>query len=80
MSNAVFERKFKPIDAADGGQAWDFGDTKSYDRHQVWSLVDGDNGKPYIIPGYHLVNVFGYLVTEEPWDEKRDQDLVACWF
>jgi hypothetical protein len=42
--------------------------------------VDGDNGKPYIIPGYHLVNVFGYLVTEEPWDEKRDQDLVACWF
>jgi hypothetical protein len=33
-------------------------------KGKVWTIVEYD-GKFFIISGYHLVNRFGYLVTEE---------------
>lgn len=38
--------------------------------NNVWTLVDGDNGKLYIIQGYHLVNRVNYLITDIPHNFK----------
>ena len=35
----------------------------------VWTVVEGDTGKWYIIEGYHHVNRIGYLVTTVPFEE-----------
>jgi hypothetical protein len=32
----------------------------------VWTMVEGDNGRWYIVDGYHVVNRVGYLVTDAP--------------
>ncbi|MDP2692733.1 MAG: hypothetical protein Q8O88_03795 [bacterium] len=36
-------------------------------RNRVWTLVDGDDDKQYIIAGYHLVNRQGYFITQKSW-------------
>jgi len=35
----------------------------------VWTLIDGDNGDPYILSGLHPVNRLGYLVSTAPVPE-----------
>jgi len=35
-------------------------------RRKVWTLVDGDDGEPAIVEGYHLVNRIGYFITTKP--------------
>ena len=34
---------------------------------RVWTLIEVD-GIFYISAGYHLVNRFGYFITEKPWE------------
>lgn len=36
--------------------------------NRVWTLIDGDEGGTYALPGFHIVNAFGYVVTERPWE------------
>lgn len=36
----------------------------------IWTIVDDENGDLVIVAGYHLVNRFGYIVTEKEWDEE----------
>jgi len=80
MSSWNFERIYDPIDSPDGSMVFEFKDTKPYGANNVWSLVDGDNGEPYVVPGYHVVNVFGYTVTRKPWTDQDVADgLVAKW-
>ena len=35
-------------------------------RRKVWTLVEGDDGEPAIVEGYHLVNRIGYFITAKP--------------
>jgi len=32
----------------------------------VWTLVEGDSNRWYVVDGYHLINRIGYLITEIP--------------
>ncbi len=32
----------------------------------IWTVVEGDEGKLIVIPGFHVVNRFLYILTEEP--------------
>jgi hypothetical protein len=51
---------------------------KAADERKVWSIVEGDEGQ-YLIPGFHVVNLIGYVLSQEPitdeeiasgeWDE-----------
>jgi len=43
--------------------------------HHVWTIIEGDTCDLYYVPGYHLVNRLGYLVTEEPWTEQYQPDV-----
>lgn len=36
-------------------------------RNKVWTLVDIDDNHYAIIAGYHLVDRFGYFITEKEW-------------
>lgn len=32
----------------------------------AWTIVEGDEGDLFVVPGYHHVNRFAYLITEVP--------------
>lgn len=36
-------------------------------RNKVWTIVDAEDDTQVILAGFHLVNRFGYFVTEKPW-------------
>lgn len=36
---------------------------------KVWTMVDGDSGRPLICEGFHVVNRIVYFVTEVPAEE-----------
>ena len=40
------------------------------DKHFVWTVVDGENDKLIILPGFHYVNRLGYYATDNPWEDK----------
>lgn len=40
------------------------------DNKFIWTIIEGDSGKWYISPGFHIVNRINYVVTEIPHDEK----------
>lgn len=38
----------------------------------VWTVVDtGESETLYALPGIHVVNRLGYVVTERPWPHRR---------
>lgn len=77
-SEEAFEA-FEPIEPPNGEALWDHKDTLGYDLHQVWTVVD-DGGETecwYAEPGYHIVNVMGYMVTRKPWS---DEALTFYWY
>jgi hypothetical protein len=57
------------------GREFEFVKSKLHNK-QVWTVVDGDNGEMYVLPGFHLVNRVGYFITEEVYDEKLTEILI----
>lgn len=43
---------------------------------QVWTVVDGDSGAQWALPGGHLVNRVAYIVTEKPWPHTAIDGMV----
>jgi hypothetical protein len=39
----------------------------------VWTIIEGDDGEFHAMPGVHVVNRFGYLVTERPWETGEEE-------
>lgn len=80
MNEWVFERKYNSVEAPGGSSVWRFDEIKGTDERYVWSVCDGDNGKTYLMPGYHMVNVWGYSKTEKPWTDEDDRSgLTVLW-
>lgn len=38
-------------------------------ENNIWTLINGEGSKCYLIPGFWSVNRLGYFVTEEPWTD-----------
>lgn len=76
LTEDQFFEIYKPISKKDGTLVLEKYETLDVDLHNVWTLVDGDNGGSFAIPGYHLVNRFGYVITEERWDT---DEIEAVW-
>lgn len=55
----------------------EFAEARTYPVNHVWTLVDGDDNNSYATTGFHVVNKFGYVVTEVPW---TTEDEIALWF
>jgi hypothetical protein len=45
----------------------------------VWTVVDGDDGIAWIVPGYHFVNRIGYIFMTKPYDEKALDEEEYVW-
>jgi hypothetical protein len=65
-TEAEFDLVFKPLPGPDGSDIWEHADTLKHPRTCVWSIVEID-GDLFAIPGYHVVNVIGYSVTQTQW-------------
>lgn len=76
ISEDDFDRYWEPIDSPSGSPTWEHAETLSMPLERVWSIVDGDDGGAYAIAGYHIVNVFGWLVTKRAWTDETTQ---AVW-
>ena len=79
VSEEDFENIYKPINApgSDENLVWEYEQTVDQPLDRVWSLVDGDlSDRQYALPGYHVVNAWGYTVTELPWE---DEDIEAVF-
>lgn len=87
----VFDREYKPR-TRDNGDLFAFEDVKDAPLNTVWTIVEGDepevdedatdDDEPvsagwYAIPGFHIVNVMGYVLTEKPW---TDENVQAVYF
>lgn len=75
----AFERDYRPIKSRSGDYVWSWAQVSQQrpDDNCVWSLIEGDDGGLYASPGYHVVNVVGYIVTRRGW---TDAGLDAVWY
>jgi len=72
-----FDDLFNPLEReSDGEIVRDFADVKDEDARRVWTIVDGEGGGMYALPGFHVVNRVGYVLTEKPWTDEND---VGVW-
>jgi len=67
LTEDQFEEQYQHIPAKDGGMIRSWDELKSTSIYKIWSVVDGDDGGMYAMPGIHLVNNIGYLKTRKPW-------------
>jgi hypothetical protein len=79
MATSVFERRYESTADEYGDTMRDYRYTADIDPRHVWSCMEGDNGKLYLAPGFHVVNMVGYVVTVRPWSDADLEDLVVAW-
>jgi hypothetical protein len=47
-------------------------------EERVWTAVDGDDDHSYLIPGFHIVNRFAYVVSQRPWTSEDVEVRLDC--
>lgn len=55
------------------GQELDY--VKQQPNKRIWTIVD-EEGKLYVIAGFHIINRLGYLVTNEEWSDEFETYLM----
>lgn len=81
MTEDEFDQQYETIQGPEGS---DWIDTTDYDwitqfpENQRWTVVDGDDGGQYIVPGVRYVNRVAYLVTKEAWSNE-DIEVEVDW-
>lgn len=48
---------------------------KSVEPNRIWTFADGDMCS-YVSSGWHYVNRLGYHITEIPFDENKDYQII----
>jgi hypothetical protein len=48
---------------------------KAQDNNKIWTWVQGDECD-LLVNGFAFVNRLGYYITENPWDESKDYELI----
>lgn len=88
MQYNTFLKKYKPKEnhldkfAGYGGLMFEtFGKELKFVQEQkgenIWTLIDGEGSKCYIVSGWHYVNRLGYFITENPVPENLDIQILA---
>lgn len=58
------------------GNLFTYADVKDKPLNQVWSIIDCPDDDCWIAsPGFHVVNVIGYITTTRPWTD-GDRDAI----
>jgi hypothetical protein len=53
----------------------EFAFVQAQDRQRVWTFVDGDDGKQYVLSGLGMVNRIGYLISRDPIPEGQNFEV-----
>ncbi|MGI9363366.1 MAG: hypothetical protein ACR2O7_17735 [Parasphingorhabdus sp.] len=73
------QNTLRPDAPHDGLMFETYGAEQEYVRRQaedcIWTLIETENGFA-ILSGWHVVNRFGYFVTERPWDGLKVAEIV----
>jgi hypothetical protein len=79
LDEEEFRAQFNPQQKEDG-DLFDFRDVQHLDYRNVWTIIesgDDEDGNWYADPGFHRVNVLGYVTSDTPW---TDDIAVAIYF
>ncbi len=74
LTEEEFDQRFKPIpNPRDGGFYYDTPEDEDLiktaaEERRLFTAVDGDNGETLLYSGWHLVNRFAYVITENAWE------------
>ncbi len=77
----ISEREFEDIWGVylkPSGDLFQFDDVRDQPPEHVWTIVDsGDDsdGNWYAVPGFHVVNKLGYVMTRKPWSESTSDAI-----
>ncbi len=81
LSDTDWDSRFNWIDSPTGNAVWERPEIRDaaepIEATHLWTILDID-GDLYIVPGYHFVNSYGYVVTKEAW-EALDQQNEWVW-
>lgn len=72
IDEPTFWEKYRPVaDPADGQVIRGLGSIGNLAATTLWTVVDtGESETLYALPGSHVVNRLGYVVTERPWPHR----------
>jgi len=75
LTEDEFDDLFTPVPdgAGDTIRASDDGLDKTSTK--LWTIVEGEDASLIIVSGWHYVNRFGYVITDEDWTEPTE----AVW-
>lgn len=81
LTEADFDARFTTLcftsetgtEAEEGTEWVEFSVAEGYPPARVWSVVDSDDGGEAYLPGFHVVNVFAYVITAESWTDEIDE-------
>ena len=71
----ISEREFEEVWGVylmPSGDLFQFDEIRNKPPKHVWTIVDsGDDadGNWYALPGFHIVNKLGYVMTRKPWSD-----------
>lgn len=80
ISEEDFDEKFRPIQRPGDDNAaplYEYHEVKDQQLEHVWSIIEGEDGGWYAQPGFHVVNMMGYTLTEIPWEH---DNMEAVYF
>lgn len=69
ITEMEFDQGYVPLENEGGWLLREYDEVKDHDVSHVWTIVedDGSTENLYALPGFHVVNCVGYVVTERPW-------------
>ena len=74
--NLISENDFLKVWGAQtsiSGDFFNFHEAQKHEDRYVWTVIetgDSSDGNWYAVPGYHIVNKLGYVVTKKPWNNE----------
>ena len=68
LDEDTYDARYQPVAHDYDSSLWDAADLSDDlpERH-IWSVLEVD-GRLYVVPGRHRVNVVGFNVTTHPWE------------
>lgn len=83
---STFVRRYQPVEGGDGGitRPWDDPQVlAAFDRIEgyrlVWTIVDGEGGRTYLVPGFATVNYVARVLCTKPWPDEEMHNPGYAW-
>lgn len=59
------------------GELYENDQVQQADIHTVWTIVEGEDDVLHALPGFHVVNRVGYILTDKPWNESTEPKIYS---